>query len=190
MNKETRTYLFEIRADKETRKMEGHAAVFHEVTDIGGYFREQIAPGAFSKSIEKDDVRALFNHDPNYVLGRNKAGTLEMIEDEKGLRVSITPPDTQYARDLAVSIERGDINQMSFAFQVLEEEWRSGENGDLDTRTIKSAKLYDVSPVTYPAYEGTDIAMRSLDAWREKNNEPQPDHVCDYAKRRMLLKRR
>ena len=167
-NREIRSFNFSFEGEKEERKMVGHAAVFNQAADIGGLFSELIEPGAFKASIKKDDVRALFNHDPNFVLGRNKAGTLTMSEDDTGLKVSIEPPDTQFARDLAISIERGDINQMSFAFSVQEEEWIRGEKKDPDIRKIKKVRLYDVSPVTYPAYEGTDIAIRSHDAWKEE----------------------
>lgn len=179
-NKEIRSFTFSFEGgEKEERKMVGHAAVFNQAADIGGWFEELIEPGAFKASIKKDDVRALFNHDPNFVLGRNKAGTLTMSEDDAGLKVSIDPPDTQFARDLAVSIERGDITQMSFAFQVQEEEWVRGEKKDPDIRKIKKVRLYDVSPVTFPTYEGTDIAIRSHDAWKqeieqsEKKEEPE-----------------
>jgi len=175
--KEVRSFEFSINSgEEETRKMEGHAAVFGEPTDIGGWFLEQVEPGAFKSSIRKDDIRALFNHDENYVLGRNKAKTLKLSEDEQGLRVIIDPPDTQYARDLAISIERGDINQMSFAFQVLEEEWINGEGKKLDLRKIKKARLFDVSPVTFPAYEGTDIAIRSHEAWRKDIDQQQEEN--------------
>lgn len=174
--RERRSFTF-VRAaakDGEPRRMVGHAAVFGEVADIGGWFREQIAPGAFTASIQADDIRALFNHDPNYVLGRNTAKTLTLSEDETGLRVEIDPPDTQFARDLAVSMARGDITQMSFAFEVLDEEWQRGEDTELDLRTLKKVRLYDVSPVTFPAYEGTDIALRSHDAWRQSSETPPP----------------
>jgi HK97 family phage prohead protease len=178
MTTEKRAFRFEMRkADGEPRAMVGHAAIFGEPADIGGYFREQIEPGAFAASIKDDDVRALFNHNPDYVLGRNTAGTLTLAEDSQGLKTTILPPDTQFARDLAVSIERGDINQMSFAFEVLAEEWIKGEDRALDLRKIKKVRLYDVSPVTFPAYEGTDIAVRSHDAWAKAQapqNPPSP----------------
>ena len=175
-NKEKRSFIFEIENDeKESRKMVGHAAVFNEVAEIGGWFREQVEPGAFKSSIRKDDVRALFNHDENYVLGRNTAGTLKMSEDKDGLKVTIDPPDTQFARDLGVSIERGDISQMSFAFQVLEEEWIRGENKELDLRKIKKVRLFDVSPVTFPAYDGTDIGLRSHQEWRKQIDNDDPE---------------
>lgn len=176
MSKEIRSFAFtRAAADApDSRKLIGHAAVFGEVTDIGGWFREVIAPGAFQRSIQDDDIRALFNHNPDFVLGRNTAGTLTLSEDDTGLKTVIDPPDTQVARDLAVSIERGDISQMSFAFQVLDEEWQRGEDQDLDLRTIKRVRLYDVSPVTFPAYEGTDIALRSRDAWAKAQAPPDP----------------
>lgn len=193
--REIRSFQFEIGTDgKEERKMVGHAAVFGEATDIGGWFREQIEPGAFKASIKKDDIRALFNHDPNLVLGRNTAKTLTLSEDEAGLKVSIEPPDTQFARDLAVSIERGDINQMSFAFRVMEEEWIMAEKSkDLDLRKIKKVQLFDVSPVTFPAYEGTDIAIRSHEAWKNEQITPDPepqDEIFNSSLRRQLLNRR
>jgi HK97 family phage prohead protease len=175
--------------------MVGHAAVFGEPTDIGGWFREQIEPGAFTASITDDDIRALWNHNPDYVLGRNIANTLTLTEDAQGLKTTITPPDTQFARDLAVSIERGDINQMSFSFQVLIEEWISGEGKGLDLRKIKKVKLYDVSPVTFPAYEGTDIALRSHETWAKTQHQQDPpdppaaETAGTVYRRRQLLRR-
>src|SRR4051812_13150212 len=94
-SRERRHYtIAELRADKDKRTIVGHAAVFNSPTDLG-WFREQIRPGAFAESVKVDDVRALFNHNPDHVLGRNKAGTLKLAEDDKGLAIEITPPDTQ-----------------------------------------------------------------------------------------------
>lgn len=167
---EKRTVQFVIESrDDDAPKMIGHAAVFNEETNIAGMFIERVAPGAFKKSIKEDDVRALFNHDPNFVLGRNKAKTLILEEDERGLKIEISPPDTQVARDLTTLMKRGDISQMSFAFQVLRDEWEKGEDGKPDVRTLKKVRLFDVSPVTFPAYEGTDIAVRSHDEWVKSN---------------------
>lgn len=151
--------------DKEPQLIVGHAAVFNAETDIGGYFMERVAPGAFKRAIGEDDVRSLFNHDPNFVLGRTKAGTLTLREDETGLMTETTPPDTQFARDLLVSIARGDISQMSFAFRVKRESWE--EKGDKWLRTIEDVELFDVSPVTYPAYPTTDVGLRNLDLYRK-----------------------
>lgn len=154
----------ERREDAKPEKIIGHAAVFDIIGD-GGWFREKIAPGAFVKSLERDDVRALFNHNPDYVLGRNKAGTLILREDDKGLYTEIDPPETQFARDLMVSIERGDITQMSFGFEIVAEERQKGENGERDLFIIREAKLWDVSPVTFPFYQQTDVSVHSREQW-------------------------
>ncbi len=143
--------------------IEGHAAVFDSWSEtLGGIFpfKEKVRKGAFAESIGRDDIRALFNHDPNYVLGRNRAGTLELVEDDVGLRVRITPPDTSWARDITTSIRRGDISQMSIGFVVEDDEWSSQDG--IDTRELKKVRLFDVSPVTFPAYTGTDVGVRAM----------------------------
>lgn len=143
------------------KKLEGYAAMFGMVSgDLGG-FREQIAPGAFKRSInDKADVRALWNHDPNFVLGRSQSDTLALSEDDKGLKVTITPPNTQWANDLMVSIERGDVSQMSFGFRVVKDSWQTDDRQNL--RTLEEVDLFDVSPVTFPAYPQTSIQTRSI----------------------------
>lgn len=147
------------REEGQQPTISGHAAVFNQEANIGGMFREVVAPGAFRDAVGRDDVRALFNHDPNQVLGRTKAGTLKLSEDSAGLRYEILPPDTQVGRDLVVSIDRGDVSQSSFGFRVVQEEW--DDSDDMPLRTIMAAELFDVSPVTYPAYEGTDVGVRA-----------------------------
>lgn len=143
--------------------IEGHAAVFNSWSEtLGGIFpfKEKVRKGAFNESIGRDDIRALFNHDPNYVLGRNRAGTLELVEDDVGLRVRINPPDTSWAKDIVTSIRRGDISQMSIGFVVEEDKW-STEDG-IDTRELRKVQLFDVSPVTFPAYTATDVGVRAM----------------------------
>ncbi len=167
---ETRAFEFtEVRAVKDKLRLEGHAAVFNRLSEDLGGFREQITPGAFSQSIAEDDIMALFNHDPNYVLGRNRAGTLQLNEDTTGLAMIINLPDTQIGRDLMVSVERRDITGASFSFFVPQggDRWEHMENMDL--RTLLFARLKDVSPVAFPAYRDTDlsIAKRSYEAWRQ-----------------------
>ncbi len=153
------TELRTIDGGNGKRKIEGYAAVFNEMSeDIGG-FQEKIADGAFASTIQNDDIRALWNHNADYPLGRNKAGTLTLEEDNKGLRFVIDPPDTQYSRDLIVSIDRGDVDQMSFGFRTIKDHWEM--NGAKVVRTLIEVKLYDVSPVTYPAYPQTSAAVRS-----------------------------
>lgn len=159
--REERVFPLELRLSDDKKKIRGYAAVFNQWSEDLGGFREKIRQGAFAKTIKEADVRALFNHDPNYVLGRNKAGTLSLSEDDKGLAIEVDPPDTQWARDLLVSIDRGDINQMSFGFSTIKDEW-AGKDGDT-TRELVEVKLYDVSPVTYPAYPQTSVGVRSVE---------------------------
>lgn len=173
MKPERRTFTFEFRADGDAPKIAGHAALFNTDADIGGYYTERILPGAFAETIGKDDIRALFNHNPDYVLGRNKANTLSLSEDERGLAVEISPPDTQTARDLMTSIRRGDVSQMSFGFYTLDAEWKT-ENGH-DVRVLKTLQLFDVSPVTFPAYAQTDVSVRS--ATEIMADRPQPVRI-------------
>ena len=151
-------------------RITGYAAVFNApsetLSDMFGFsFTEVIRRGAFSKTLQEADVRALVNHDPNYVLGRNKADTLSLTENTKGLQVEIAPPDTQWARDLMASMRRGDISQMSFAFSVVQERWTENEDARTVLRELQEVQLYDVSVVTYPAYPQTSAVVRSL--WDE-----------------------
>lgn len=163
---ERRILCKEVRVDSTGDKptIRGYAAVFNQLSEDLGGFREQLSTGAFTDAMSNSDVRALINHDPNLVLGRNKAGTLAMREDTAGLFVEITPPDTQAARDLVELMTRGDVNQMSFAFTVAKEDqtWTRDGTGPW-LRTIKKiSRLYDVSVVTYPAYAQTSAAVRAL----------------------------
>lgn len=148
-------------------KITGYAAPFNKWSqDLGG-FREQVAPGAFKRAIaEGQDVRALFNHNPSVVLGRTKSGTLTLAEDSNGLRYEINPPDTQAARDLMASIRRADITGSSFGFIVRRDQWSDDRDatGKLtgSSRTLLDVDLFDVSPVTYPAYPDSSVAMRAM----------------------------
>jgi len=150
--------------DGDEPVIEGYASVFDKWSqELGGMFpfREKVMRGAFSESIGKDDIRALFNHNPDFVLGRNKSGTLHMHEDENGLKVRITPPKTTWAKDLMTSISRGDITQMSFGFLVEKDKWIVSSADEVDTRELHKVKLFDVSPVTFPAYLDTEVGIRS-----------------------------
>jgi uncharacterized protein len=178
---------FDLRAAREEKTLSGHAAVFNQRADLG-WFREEIAPGAFADSIANDDIRALWNHNSNFVLGRNKAKTLELSEDATGLAVKIYPPDTQPGRDALVSIERGDVSQMSFGFDVIEQKWTVLDD-KTELRTILKAKIYEVSPVTFPAYTGTDISARSareIYEARPKTTSPLVDAVAGISRGREL----
>jgi len=158
----------ERREEGEAPVLRGYASVFNEFYEVGSYFIEKFERGAFIESIKEDDIRALFNHDSNIVLGRNRAGTLKLSEDERGLAVEIYPPDTQNARDVMALIERGDISEMSIGFRAIEQVWVFSDT-DLkpDERTIRKAQLFDVSAVTFPASPTTEIALRSAQEFRE-----------------------
>jgi uncharacterized protein len=175
--KETRAFpISEIRVEGDKKpKIVGYASVFNQMSEDLGGFKEVVKPGAFAKTIKESDIRALMNHDPNYVLGRKKNGTLTLAEDEHGLRISIDPPDTSYARDLCRCIERGDIDQMSFGFKTIKDDWHT-EDGQ-NVRELRECRLLDVSCVTYPAYPQTSIAMRSLEAFQKQTKAGEPgDH--------------
>jgi HK97 family phage prohead protease len=174
----------ELRAGDNGKTIAGYAAVFNEETDIGGSFREIIAPGAFKGSLESD-VRALVDHDSGRVIGRSKAGTLRMKEDEHGLAVEIDLPDTTDGRDLAVSLERGDISGMSFGFRVTHDEW--DETKEIPTRTIRAVELFEVSAVAFPAYDGTDLALRSRDA--AKGEREKAEHNAAQARARIAARK-
>ena len=168
MNEIERRWLTaELRAADDTpRRLEGYAAIFNSASgDLGG-FREMIAPGAFRRTLaENADVRALWNHEAMYVLGRTTTGTLRLSETAQGLWMAVDLPDTQYASDLLALVRRGDVNQMSFAFRKVVDDWSKGD--DLPLRRLLDVDLFDVSPVTFPAYEATNVAvaMRDIPAW-------------------------
>jgi len=157
----------ELRAD-DSGAISGHAAVFNQeyvLWDSPGYrVVETVKPGTFKRALrEKQDVVCAFNHSPDHILGRSSAGTLSMSEDDTGLAFTNTPPDTQLGRDLVTLIKRKDLRGCSFAFTVTKdtvtEETVDGQT--IRTRQIEDVDLYDVGPVTYPAYTGTDVSARA-----------------------------
>lgn len=163
---ERRTFMLpiEFRASDAGSVLEGYAAVFNQDTQIGGDrwgWLERIAPGAFRQSIAADDIRALFNHDANQVLGRSTTKTLTLAEDTKGLLVRMTLPDTAAGRDVITLVKRGDVSGQSFSFRSTREEWAEPTTkGQLPRRTLLEVTLFDVGPVTFPAYTQTSIAAR------------------------------
>jgi uncharacterized protein len=164
----------------------GHAAVFNSLSEMLWGFREMIAPGAFRDAILVSDVRALLNHEPSFVLGRKKNGTLKLWEDERGLAIDIDPPETQWANDLLVSIGRGDIDQMSFGFTVGEDRWEEIE-GETRRTILRVDELFDVSPGPSPAYPETDTALRARFAERiESLRAPAPKEDLVSAQERSL----
>lgn len=198
-----RRYTFgavELRADDEAegkRKVRGYAAVFGKRSSNLGYGDHQlfeiIEKGAFD-DVLKDDVRALFNHDSNLILARSRdgEGTLTIGSDDTGLWYEFEAPDTQAGRDLIVSLQRGDVDQSSFAFSLEKGGQKFEEKHDEDktvvVRTItKVSRLYDVSPVTYPAYPDATVALRGLEEFRA---EKKPDENEDLKSERDRRERR
>ena len=182
--------IFNIENRFETREdgqevVVGYGSIWNSRSENLGGFYEYISPSAITEeTIEKSDVRALINHDPNLVLARSTAGNLSLSVDEKGLRYEFSIPETSYGKDLAINMKNGNINQSSFAFTVGSDEWSTDEDGN-DIRTITSIeKLYDVSPVTYPAYSQAEsdlvVAQRALAMYKENKEikEEETDLVA------------
>lgn len=171
---------FQTREDNNLPIIEGYFAVFNSNYDMGGGMSESVAPGAFARSLG-NDVRALTNHDTTLVLGRTKANTLKLREDDHGLwgHIDINPNDAD-AMNLYERVKRGDVDQCSFGFDIREEDTEVKENGDVHW-TIKDVELYEVSCCTFPAYEETGVQARSVqkgelarkksDAWKERMKE-------------------
>jgi len=190
MSKEIRSgEPVEIQAEGDTISVSGYAAVFNSETIIGGSYREQIAPGAFADAIGRDDVMFLINHD-GLPMARTKSGTLTLAEDERGLYMSAeldsSDPDV---RAIVPKMKRGDLDKMSFAFSPEIQSW--DDSGDMPLRTIRQASLYDVSIVTYPAYQDTDIGLRSLSEFRSaqetKEIESNPEAIAARLRMKLAL---
>lgn len=192
-NKEKRTYTIPVtlRAKEdgeESRTIEGYAALYNERSEKLWDFYEEIAPGAFD-SADLTDVRALFNHDPNGILARTTSGTLELEVTDKGLFYRFESPKTTAGNDLLESVRRGDISQSSFAFTLLPDgdEWRREKEDDMLVRTItRIDKVFDVSPVTYPAYSPTTVTARSFEQATAENKE---NNDFNFRARQLLIRR-
>lgn len=165
--KEIRGVSFRATVDEDSRRVEGYALLFN--TDSrpmwGGDLIERIAPTALDGVLEKSDVLCLMNHDERRgVLARYRMGegSLKLEIDEKGLRYSFDAPNSALGDELIESLKRGDISESSFAFTVEDDNWERKEDGSYIRTILKLERLYDVSPVYYPAYEDTNVALRSL----------------------------
>lgn len=152
----------ELRAEGDGMTFRGYALKFNSWSqDLGG-FREIILPGAVTRTLKsRNEIKAFVNHDTNLVIGSTRAGTLRLTEDGRGLLAEIDLPDTSYGRDLAISVQRGDVSGMSFGFHVPKggDQW----NADFTERTVSEIALHEVSPVTgFPAYRATTASVRAL----------------------------
>jgi len=184
---EKRIFNIETRVDSTEDGKDlvvGHASVYDSRSNNLGGFYEFIERGAFTPElINSSDVRALINHDPNLILARNTSGTLNLTADERGLKYEFEMPETSYGKDLAISMKRGDITQSSFAFTVAEDDWSTDDEGN-NIRTIKKIdRLYDVSPVTYPAYNMAEsdlvVAKRGLKEYQESLVEETKEEIIE-----------
>ena len=176
-NLEVRSFNIELRNEEDSRHIEGYGSIYNtRSVDLGGWF-EVIAPGAFDGVVERSDVKCYLEHNPNRgILARckNGSGSLSLELDEKGLKYSFDAPKTNLGDEVVEGLKRGDYSQSSFAFTVESETW-SKEGDGTYLRTInKIGGLYDVSIVANPAYEGTDVALRSLDKFKESENVEIP----------------
>jgi Escherichia/Staphylococcus phage prohead protease len=165
----------EVRAEQgQPPKIQGYAACFYSAGDPGTEYElfrygdfsavERLMPDCFDRAVREDDVRSLFNHDPDHILGRVRANTCRLSIDSIGLRYEIDPPDTQTARDLMESLKRGDVTGSSFSFDYLKKNIIMQQEGDKERDIIEvhDVLLYDVGPVTFPAYTSTTAGVRSV----------------------------
>ena len=174
-NLEIRSFNIELRDEPESRHIEGYGSVFNERSlDLGG-FVEMIAPGAFDGVIERSDVKCYLDHNPEKGIlarSRNGKGSLSLVVDEKGLKYEFDAPKTNLGDEVVEGLKRGDYSQSSFAFTVDDEIWTKEEDGSYLRTITKIGGLYDVSIVANPAYEGTSVALRSLDAFKAQEEIP------------------
>lgn len=175
--------LRSVADDDGKRTASGYACLFDNVTDIGGYWQEKFARGAFTKSLQERDVVALHSHNDGRPVGRKSRGTLDVTEDDRGLAFRNELPDTTDGRDLAIQIDRGDIEGMSFRFRALKEEW--DETVDPPMRTIIEANLYEITYTAFPAYPDTEVGLRSLEHARQERR----DHNKAGARGRIAARR-
>ena len=180
------TTTIEARTDGEgkTKGLTGYAAKFNEESKPlrdwwGDEFVEVIVPGAFKNSLENNTIKALYNHNPDYVLGSTKSGTLRLEEDEIGLRFDLDLPNTQIANDLYESVKRGDIDGVSFGFKVKEDKWTEvkTDTGWKTIRTLREIDLIEISPTAFPAYEQTEVDCRSLVKMKEQRDREEIDKL-------------
>ena len=162
----TATEGVELREEGDTLTAIGYAAIFDRLSGNLGGFLERLEPGAFRSTLKQADVTALFNHDPNNLLGRSSAGTLRLTEDDKGLRYEVDLPYTSLGRDVAELLRRRDLQSSSFGFRTISDEWGETDDG-YPLRTLTEVALRDVGPVTFPAYSSTEASLRSLADDRE-----------------------
>jgi HK97 family phage prohead protease len=152
----------EVREEGDKRMIRGYASVFEKLSVPIYDFKEKIRSGAFANSLKNNNVRALWNHNSDFVLGSTKAGTLRLSEDDKGLHFELDLPDTQTGRDAYTTIKRGDVDGMSFGFRVKRQEWDEKDRKNI-VRTLIEVDLREISPTPFPAYPDTKVKARTIE---------------------------
>jgi HK97 family phage prohead protease len=183
----------ELRVDGDTKQkfIDGTIKVNSYSEDLGG-FKEIILPGAFAP-ILKDDIRGLFNHNPDLILGRTKANTLSLnVNGDGHLLYTIELPETTYANDLAESVKRGDVTGTSFAFRVGKQNWIEEGNNPIIRQIVEFKEFRDISPVVYPAYPDNSVAVTLRALYEAEHPEPEPAEpdafpVRENCKRKLRL---
>ena len=196
MTIERRFMTSELRAAQESREIVGYFATFNSMSlDLGG-FREIIRPGAFTRSLkEQPDVKCFWQHDTSLVLGRTTPGTLELEEDERGLRFKLTPPNSPLGQNALESVRRGDVTSCSFGFNCVNDRVTKQEDGTV-LRELFDVDLFEGSLVTYPAFPASsaevrsDVLARITELNREQSVEPEYDPAADPDLRLRMLRLR
>lgn len=177
MDKELR-YLqiqnMEVRNKSDTNEkiVVGYVVKFNERSQlIYNEFYEKVSKGAFAKSIEQNTIKALWDHNTNLVLGSTRAGTLKIEEDDIGLKFEIILPNTETGRNAFESIQRGDVDGVSFGFYVRNDNWEYLKDEDIYERTLLDIDLYEISPTPFPAYETSEVAKRTIKNLKKDNNK-------------------
>ena len=185
------SHKIEVREDDEGNKiLSGYAVKWEKKSQVLGMFmkfREQIQKGAFIQSLNDDDQRFLWSHDTSKVLGRRKNNTLRLSEDDIGLRFELDLPNTTLGKDTFESVQRGDVDGVSFGFRAEDDEFDEPDD-DIPLRTIKKAKLMEVSAVAFPAYPDSQVSARGYDPMKEHAEELKEYREEQAAKIRLLTR--
>lgn len=167
----------ELRKNEEgetTRSVQGYAAKYNSQSEVlrdwwGDEFVEEIAEGAFDDSLRDNVIKALWNHNSDFVLGSTKSSTLRLNSDSTGLHFDLDLPNNNWGNDAYESVNRGDVDGVSFGFRVIEDKWGKTEvNGqEMLKRTLLKVNLFEISPTPFPAYGASEVDSRSLKEFKE-----------------------
>ncbi|MEN7549311.1 HK97 family phage prohead protease [Rapidithrix thailandica] len=191
-NKEFETRVFQESIQVEKRddgpaKISGYAAVFEELSQPLGGFREIIEPGAFDEA-DMEDVVCVKNHNVNFLLARTRSNTLSLSLDKRGFRYEFENPGNSAGNDLIIEIERGDIYGSSFMFRVADDRWEEDKEGRIIRYVKKISVVRDVGPVVFPAYQQTEVTLRSLDAFKKQKQHPEEAYKREAEARQRRLR--